>query len=66
MNVTADTITDEQIRELHAIAYRSGDYDTGYLCSDALAKGVANIAKRRKAARARCAEIINARLAVKQ
>ncbi len=58
--ITADTITDDQIRELRrtAKAYADGDPDFVIgLCNRAL--GSCEIGWRR--ARARCAEILNAR-----
>ncbi len=60
--ITADTITDEQIRELRGSeyqAYMSGDrsrWDIVNLCRIALTE-------REPTARARCAEILNARAA---
>jgi len=81
--LTADNITDEQIRELRldlarvldASETRSssrGDWDAAYAdfnaCDVALAPPASAVAKRyrvsrkdRRAARARCAEILNAR-----
>lgn len=63
--ITADTITDEQIRELRdlsdsddtMIRFNDQDVSIAYLAQRALtSKGLA-----RRAARARCAEILNAR-----
>lgn len=69
--ITADTITDEQIRELLASIPEDGGINTSRRveCEWALSKGrgLANdvtyevIEERRKTARARCAEILNAR-----
>lgn len=59
--ITADTITDEQIRALHAEAHRAGDFALECLCSDARRAGVGKIARDRKVARTHCAEILNER-----
>ena len=64
MKITADTITDEQIRRLrdHALAY--GNDDVATTCNDALVGvvvGNTGGARVLRAARARCAEILNAR-----
>lgn len=65
MKLTADTITDEQIRELRDLSdsdeimlvFNNREMSVAYLCERALTvKGLA-----RYAARARCAEIWNAR-----
>lgn len=83
--ITADTITDEQIRGLRADLARllddddarsssRGDWDAAYadfnVCDIALSPPQSAVAKRyrvtrkaRYAARARCAEILNARSA---
>lgn len=53
MEVTAETITDEQIRELCVIAYREVRYGLIEICNGALAGGPTS--------RACCAEIINER-----
>lgn len=56
--VTADTITDEQIRKLQDESRDAGPDDTAYLyCRVALGTMRGDRAK----ARARCAEILNAR-----
>ena len=61
--ITADTITDEQIRELrNTQSPLTGN--CGYLCSLALGENV-HLEIPQWAARARCAEILNARAAVK-
>ena len=62
MKLTTDTITDGQIRELQASLF-AGPADAPQLhglvdCHDALGRS-----HRAKAARARCAEILNARSA---
>lgn len=80
MKITADTITDEQIRELR-VAVRNNDPDMRIrgLCAEALcehpcracdhraSKGLEgrcpSCANARSYARARCAEILNARFA---
>lgn len=54
--LTADTITDEQIRELRADARDCGDYSLEDLCTEALYRDSAG-----RDARARCAEVWNAR-----
>lgn len=63
--LTADTITDEQIRELRNVALGHGydqNHATGMQCWIALALTDPNIHHvQRYAARARCAEILNAR-----
>ncbi len=61
MKVNADTITDEQIRELRLAAYRAGERSLEYDCTDAIRRGVGRIAKERKAARERVAAAWNAR-----
>lgn len=61
MKVTAETITDEQIRALAQEAFLSKEWPLVYACSDALRRGVARIAKERKAARAVVADTWNAR-----
>lgn len=53
--ITADTITDAQIRKLRA----TSDYDE--LCTAALGGFVMDTRAKIHAARARCAEILNAR-----
>lgn len=58
--LTAETITDDQIRALRLKALGAGDRDMEYTCTDALRKGVARIAKERMLARQRCADAINA------
>jgi hypothetical protein len=57
--ITADTITDEQIRELQTGA----SFDVFTICRDALQyhETVEPYASLRRDARARCAEILNAR-----
>ncbi len=67
--LTADTITDEQIRELRNTAWDQCDtsieaQDVAASCSVALSKPrdpTSPLASGRAAARARCAEILNAR-----
>jgi hypothetical protein len=67
VTLTADTITDEQIRELRrSVAATSADLDHDanhpvVICNVALAAPVGSL--RRVQARARCAEILNARSA---
>lgn len=64
MRLTAATITDEQIRELWELCITEGKYLLANTCACALRnpKGMNNDRKRRRrAARARCAEILNAR-----
>ena len=73
MKLTADTITDEQLRELRNDALKAGDTDLVVMCHDALPGtyrwvDVADWGESRPVpeadrmdARARCAEILNAR-----
>ena len=67
--ITVDTITDEQIRDLIDHALRLCDFDLSSLAYDALGAtrrdGTAVPTDEFVAARARCAEIINARQAKK-
>lgn len=59
MNVTAGSITDEQIRELRAQAWQPGGSDEIIAeCFIALSGGFVGTASRLQA-RARCAEIFN-------
>jgi hypothetical protein len=61
--LTADTITDEEIRGLAADVTVTGEYRLIWVCEDALldeAKSVHDHVRRQRA-RARCAEILNAR-----
>ena len=58
--LTADTITDEQIKALRDRALLGGDYSTAQSCTDARLHDSRRV---RSAARARCAEILNARAA---
>jgi hypothetical protein len=61
--LTANTITDEQIRELRDSAHAYGDGDPDFvvrLCNRALAPALGR-AESRNAARVRCAQILNAR-----
>ena len=59
---TASTITDEQIRELRDQGLREGNYDLVSYCHQALPpRGKPRRSAKRDAARARCAEILNAR-----
>ncbi len=68
--ITADTITDEQIRELRESLVK-GDTHTELLCNQALGiamtlgtlKPGANAVVNKRTARARCAELLNARAA---
>lgn len=70
MKLTADTITDEQIREMRDTAHAYGDGDPDFVvrvCNRAL-EAIANLRDadsqwRRVKARARCAEILKARSA---
>jgi len=60
--INADTITDTQIRELMRLAKIEGHKATVYVCRIALDDGVVHQpAKRIRDARARCAELLNAR-----
>ena len=60
MKLTADTITDAQIRELLEECRRSDNWNGGGLdAEDALWRPIGD--PRRNNARARCAEILNAR-----
>lgn len=70
MKLTADTITDEQIRELQRVPWLPGDPDMSPIAmhfriggddyaADALNPNVPR--ETRRFARARCAEILNAR-----
>lgn len=67
MNHTADTITDEQIRELLAWAHDAGRVEAIERCKRALRKRDRKLETKgqyqrgRDAARAHCAEILNAR-----
>lgn len=74
--ITADTITDEQIRELRSSLREAGHSDTTYTheCDWALSRGnglapdssiIDGLNARRNVARARCAQILNAREASK-
>ncbi len=59
--LTADTITDEQIRELLAVAKRESDGDVIGVCYCALSRNIPARFDSRQRMRARCAEILNAR-----
>jgi hypothetical protein len=60
--ITADTITDEEIVDLRNASVRSGDYATARRCDDALSSTTARYDPGgHRAARARIAEILNAR-----
>jgi hypothetical protein len=63
MKVTADTITDEQIRELLStlIDNHERHYLARYACAIALMHNRPEKADKIRDARARCAEILNAR-----
>lgn len=62
MTVTADTITNEQIRELRRSAPRTERERVAYHQAS-LALGLYGTEFQRRRARARCAEILNARSA---
>lgn len=65
--LTAEMITDEQIVALHNEALRDGKFDVARTCADALDRGIAkHEPNKRRAARARCAALINARAAGKE
>jgi hypothetical protein len=57
--LTADTITDEQIRELMRDA---SDHAISVICRTALSRLIPERFDSREQARARCAEILNARV----
>ena len=59
--VTVDTITRQQLDELHQTAFKAGDLALEYACSDAKRSGVGKIAKARKAALIVCVAAWNAR-----
>jgi hypothetical protein len=60
MLLTADTITDEQIRELLAIARNSGDIDTARACYAAVSTGDSLMSSwTKRAARRHCAGALN-------
>ncbi len=59
--LTADTITDEQINELMRDAVQRGQYLLVERCALALAKPSTKRRGAVRVARARCAEILNAR-----
>lgn len=58
MKLTADTITDEQIRELRI---ECSDHAVTVICRQALSRQIPERFDTRSEARARCAEIWNAR-----
>ena len=70
--ITVDNITDEQIRDLHD-SLVPGDTHAQLLCNQAIGRALTlgtlapgmNAAVNRRVARARCAEILNARASVK-
>ncbi len=62
--ITAETITDEQIRELLGTAVDAGDTQLWRICEKALGNRDASVALSRTGARVRCAEILAARQAV--
>lgn len=65
--ITADTITDEQIRELRMASVAEADKTTGRLCNDALNEGrFPRLKAEARVARIRLAEILNARIAARR
>ncbi len=59
--ITAETITDEQIRGLRRAALHFDEVMTSLVCTVALGEDDESTAPERNEARARCAEILNAR-----